>query len=392
MSRTWLRNLQQPGGEFVDIVLKDGIIEAVLPSGMDAHRDEPGPALGTDGGRADAGLTRGCDIWDAPEGTYVSSGWIDMHVHAFPELEPYGDEVDEIGVKQGVTTIVDAGSCGADQIAELAASGNSSVTRLLAFLNIAHIGLKRTDELSDMSWIDGDKVVQAARDYPDFIVGLKARISRSVVKDSGIKPLLAARALSEQTGLRLMVHIGSGPPAITEVVPLLLRGDIITHYLNGKANNLFDKQGQPLPVLTDAIQRGVHLDVGHGTASFSFAVAEAARRHGIHPDTISTDLYRGNRLNGPVYSMANVLSKFLELGYGLEETLSRVTVRAATWLGRPELGRIQAGDPANLTFFTVEDKGTILVDSEGERRMSNRRIEAKGAVVGDTFISCEVRS
>ena len=27
--------------------------------------------------------------------------------------------VDEIGVKQGVTTIVDAGSCGADRIADL---------------------------------------------------------------------------------------------------------------------------------------------------------------------------------------------------------------------------------------------------------------------------------
>ena len=43
---------------------------------------------------------------------------------------------------------------------------------------------------------------------------------------------------------------------------------MITHYLNGKENNLFDEEGKPLPVLLDAVKRGVHLDVGHGNASF----------------------------------------------------------------------------------------------------------------------------
>ncbi|GGA26303.1 amidohydrolase/deacetylase family metallohydrolase [Paenibacillus physcomitrellae] len=386
MGRRLLRNLRQTDGRLIDLVITDGILTEVRVQGEDLS-DVHGEGNPDSGGRFD-----GFDVWEAPAGTYVSSGWIDMHVHAFPEFDPYGDEIDEIGIKQGVTTIVDAGSCGADRIADLEASGRKADTRLLAFLNISQIGLKRIDELSDMSWINRDKVVQAVRDYPDFIVGLKARISRSVVKESGIQPLVAARELSEQTGLSLMVHIGSAPPDIREVVPLLQRKDIITHYLNGKANNLFDADGNPLDVLTDAVRRGVHLDVGHGTASFSFATAEAAKRHGIHPDTISTDIYRGNRLNGPVYSMANVLSKFLELGYGLEETVRRVTVNAADWLGRPELGRIQAGDSANLTFFTVADEATELVDSEGERRTSNRRIEAKGAVVGDKFFSSEIRA
>ena len=105
-------------------------------------------------------------------------------------------------------------------------------------------------------------------------------------------------------------------------------------------------------MLTDAIERGVHLDVGHGTASFSFQVAEAAKQQGIGFHTISTDIYRGNRLNGPVYSMASVLTKFLYLGYSLEEIIAAVTTKAAAWLGKPELGRIQVGDRANLTLFT----------------------------------------
>ncbi|MNJ39870.1 dihydroorotase [compost metagenome] len=189
-----------------------------------------------------------------------------------------------------------------------------------------------------------------------------------------------------------MVHIGSGPPDIREVIPLLQRKDIITHYLNGKKNNLFDADGHPLEVLTDAIERGVRLDVGHGTASFSFKVAEAAKRQGIGLHTISTDIYRGNRLNGPVYSMENVLTKFLSIGYTLEETMNAVTCHAADWLGKPELGRIQVGDVANLTLFTLDNERAELVDSEGERRVANRLIKAKGVVTGGEYIECEVRA
>jgi len=364
-----LRNLRTIHEEAIDIVIANGHIAEVTAAG--------------DG--------IGSRISDCT-GAYVSSGWIDMHVHAFPDFDPYGDEIDEIGIKQGVTTIVDAGSCGADRIGELAASSERAQTNVFAFLNISKIGLARVDELSNLEWIDESKVMQAVQEYSDFIVGLKARISKSVVRDSGIEPLRLARRLSNQTSLPLMVHIGSAPPSIEEVIPLLEKKDIITHYLNGKSNNLFDEQGNPLGVLLDAIARGVHLDVGHGSASFSFKVAEAARRHHIGLNTISTDIYRGNRLNGPVYSMAHVLTKFLFLGYSLNEVITAVTARAAEWLGKPELGRIQAGDVANLTLFTVRDEPTVLIDSEGEQRTSDKRIEVKGVFINDKFIECEIRA
>lgn len=360
-----LRNINFVNGQSADIAIENGKIAEVAEGGTLAGND------GFDG-----------------SGLYVSSGWIDLHVHAFPEFNPYGDEIDEIGVKQGVTTIVDAGSCGADRIGELKDNAAKAETRLFAFLNISHIGLQRVDELSRLEWIDAERVKASVAEHPDFIVGLKARISRSVVLESRIRPLKLAREMSRETGLPLMVHIGSAPPHIEEVIPLLDKGDIVTHYLNGKPNHLFDAAGEPLPVLIDAVRRGVHLDVGHGTASFSFKVAEHAKRSGIRPDTISTDIYRGNRLNGPVYSMANVLSKFLYLGYSLEEVIHTVTVKAAAWLDKPELGRIQVGDDANLTLFALKEEPIVLVDSEGEERTSDCYIEAKGAVIHGSFITC----
>ena len=57
----------------------------------------------------DANTAEGANSFDGT-GLYVSSGWIDMHVHAVAKLEPYGDAIDEIGVKQGVATIIDAGA------------------------------------------------------------------------------------------------------------------------------------------------------------------------------------------------------------------------------------------------------------------------------------------
>ncbi|OAH59554.1 MULTISPECIES: amidohydrolase/deacetylase family metallohydrolase [Bacillaceae] len=360
-----LRNVKRVNEEEIDIVVEDGKIAEVTK----------------------AGNGRGQQVFDY-SGVYVSSGWIDLHVHAFPEFDPYGDEIDEIGVKQGVTTIVDAGSCGADQIADLVASREQAKTNLFAFLNISRIGLKRVDELSNLEWIDKKKVVQAVNEYKDVIVGLKARISKSVVCDSGIEPLRIARTLSSETSLPLMVHIGSGPPSIEEVIPLLEKRDVITHYLNGKQNNLFDAEGNPLQMFMDAIERGVHLDVGHGTASFSFKVAEAAKRHRIGLNTISTDIYRKNRLNGPVYSMTNVLSKFLYLGYSLEDVIAAVTSHAASWLEKPELGRIKVGDAANLTLFTVQNESIVLIDSEGDKRVAERRIETKGVVANGEFIKC----
>ncbi len=365
------RNLKLPGGSLVDIVVLDGIIAEVSPAGT-----RPGLGEGTD-----------C------EGkTFVSSGWIDLHVHAFPEFDPYGDVIDEIGVKQGVAVVVDAGSCGADRIEELIFAGKSAATRLFAFLNLSRIGLSRIDELSRPEWIDPALAARAASEYPDSIVGFKARISRSVVGDSGLEPLRTARKLADEFGLPLMVHIGSGPPDIREIVSLLSDGDVLTHCFHGKKNGLFGEDGQPLKALNDALDRGVRLDVGHGTASFSFRTAEAAEKAGIRPHTISTDIYRGNRKNGPVYSLANVMSKFLYLGYSLEEVISSVTDCAASWLGKPELGRIRVGDPANLTLFSVESRPTTLVDSEGEARVAHTIIEPRGVIAGDKFIKCEVRA
>ena len=164
----------------------------------------------------DANTAEGANSFDGT-GLYVSSGWIDMHVHAVAKLEPYGDAIDEIGVKQGVATIIDAGARrGYDW--RTGGRGCKVQDECVCFSEYFAYRSARVDELSSLEWIDAEKATKAVNTYPDLIIGLKARISKSVVKDNGVEPLRLARKLSDKTSLPLMVHIGSGPPPIEEVL------------------------------------------------------------------------------------------------------------------------------------------------------------------------------
>lgn len=116
--RLLLRRAKVLNGAEVDIVIADGNVVQIVP-----------------GGTAE---DHGFKVVEA-NGAHVSSGWVDLHVHAFAELNPYGDEIDEIGIKCGVTTLVDAGSCGAERIGGLAEAGKSQQRNCLLFLTFQRL-------------------------------------------------------------------------------------------------------------------------------------------------------------------------------------------------------------------------------------------------------------
>jgi dihydroorotase len=298
---------------------------------------------------------------------YVSAGWIDSHVHCYPKSPIYHDQPDSIGIATGVTTVIDAGSTGADDIDDFYQLTRAAATDVYALLNISRVGLIAQNELANMANIDADAVKQAVTRHPDFIVGLKARMSSSVVGENGITPLERAKAIQQENGdLPLMVHIGNNPPNLDEIAERLSAGDIITHCYNGKPNRILTPEGELRASITRALQRGVRLDVGHGTASFSFEVARRAIALGILPHSISSDIYCRNRIDGPVRSLALVMSKFLAIGMTLPQVIDCVTVNAALGLRLKSKGQLTVGYDADLTLFTVQHVPTLLVDAEKE--------------------------
>ncbi|MCL6743756.1 amidohydrolase/deacetylase family metallohydrolase [Kosakonia sp. R1.Fl] len=312
---------------------------------------------------------------------YVSAGWIDSHVHCYPNSPIYHDEPDSVGIQTGVTTVIDAGSTGADDIDDFYAITRKASTDVYALLNISRVGLIAQNELANLNNIDANAAREAIKRHPDFIVGLKARMSSSVVGDNGITPLQRAKVIQQENGdLPLMVHIGNNPPNLDEIAELLTSGDIITHCYNGKPNRILTPSGELRASVTRAIARGVRLDVGHGSASFSFAVAQQAIALGILPQTISSDIYCRNRIDGPVHSLANVMAKFLAIGMSLPQVIACVTDHAADGLRLQHKGRLAVGFDADLTIFDLKRQPVLFTDAENETLQAEQILTPLAAI------------
>lgn len=329
------------------------------------------------------------EVLHVEDDVFVSAGWIDLHTHAFPKHEPYCAHPDDIGYKSGVTTVVDAGSSGADDIDEFIEMTSHCKTRVLAYLNVSSIGLRVRNELSNMEHINEAKIKQALDKHAAFIVGLKARMSGSVVGENGIKPLVVGKEISRKLSLPVMVHIGNAPPTLLEVIKLLEKGDVITHCFNGKEDNhIFANNEANIPALLEAVQKGVFLDIGHGMSSFSHRISKQAKEKQIPFHTISTDVYEANRVNGPVYDLATTMMKFTAIGYSVEEIIDAVTVYPATVLRRDKIGTLKPGAYADLTFFKVHDKQKVMYDSYGEEIVSPITITPYAVMIGGEYNVC----
>lgn len=312
--------------------------------------------------------------WDAEE-NYVSPGFIDMHVHVFENFAQIGIKADKIGINQGVTTVVDAGSTGYKDYSQFKAKIiNQNTTEILLLLNVSSTGLvEGMDELSTpeklMSESDWEKIIAAE----PAVVGLKARMSQSVIGNQGVRPLEHACKLADQTDMPIMVHIGSPPPPLNEILSLLKGGDIVTHAFHGKKGGILNEDGVLIPEAQAALDRGVKFDVGHGTASFSYNTIRRFKEKYSYPFTISTDIYDKN-FEKPVGSLMDTISKLLAVGYDLKDLLESVTILPASILSLHDYGSLEPGKKADITVFNMDKNESELTDSHGEVMTVNRRL------------------
>ncbi|MCI1921651.1 MAG: amidohydrolase/deacetylase family metallohydrolase [Liquorilactobacillus nagelii] len=318
------------------------------------------------------------------KGRFLSAGWIDDHTHCYEKLSLYFDDPDEDGTKTGVTTVIDAGSTGSDNIEDFYKITRNKKTNVLAMINISKTGILAQDELGDISKIQENQLIKAIYDYPDFIVGIKARESHSVVINNDVLPLLAAKKIQHKLGgnFPLMVHVGANPPELRKILNLMGKNDILTHAYNGKSNGILDDQENIKSFVWEAYRRGVIFDIGHGTDSFNFKTFSIAIKDGLVPKSISTDIYNRNRNNGPVYDMATTLEKIMLFGFSLSQVIDMVTKEPAKNFHLITKGRLQLGFDADITVFEIQNKNKVLTDSNGNKRSTDKSIKPVYSIVG----------
>jgi len=311
------------------------------------------------------------------DGRIATPGLIDLHVHVWWGVAHLGIEPDPNCVRRGATTVYDAGSAGADTFPGFKKYViDVSATRIKAFLHIARQGQLNADigELTDLRYADIDRALEVCEQYKQDIVGVKIRMTRGLVGENGREGLKRARAVCEATGLPLMLHPNESPLSLAEMLGQMQAGDILTHCFHRSETGVLDKDGRVRPEARKAVERGVLFDVGHGAGSFSFEVAEEAMRQGLRPGTISSDLHHYN-LHGPVYDLATTLSKFMVLGWSLEEVVTQATVAPARAMGMlGEIGTLAVGACADVAIFDLQSGVFDFEDSVRERRVGEWRL------------------
>ena len=310
-------------------------------------------------------------------GLIVTPGLIDMHAHVHWGVSHYGVMPDTSCLARGATTVVDAGSSGGHTFPSLKRYIiDPAQTRVLAFLNIAYMGMigDNVGELEDARFIDEDLAARVGKS--GLIVGIKARMDR-VGKLLATEPLQRAIDVGEALGKPVMVHIGRESRmnvSLADVLELMRPGDIVTHTYHGLDGGIVGSDGRLRREVREARERGVLFDVGHGSGSFAFATARAAIDQGLLPDAISSDLHTYS-MTGPVFDLPTTMSKFLHLGLSLEQVIERTTSGPATILGVADrLGTLSPGADGDLCMLELQKGRHAFIDSARQIEIGARRI------------------
>ena len=337
--------------EIADVVVRDGLIEAVGPGLVAAHPDLPVHDL---------------------TGRLVVPGLIDLHAHVAAGLGDFCLEPDRIGVQAGVPTLIDGGTSGVATfgISRRLWDQPAVRTRVLAFLDPNQLYLATKDFIchkleiaNDIRNLDVDSARACVEDNADMVIGMKVRACYT--DDPTVSPFV--EAAKEVAGERpVMVHLGRFPftPTIgtSYLLDTLRGGDILTHAFRG-ASGVLASDGTVTPHFRDAVDRGLLLDIGHSGTDFRFRDARKLFEQGYFPTSASTDLNIFS-IDGPVFSLAETMSKVWALGVELADVIAMGTTGPAAAVRRDGmLGALEPGRIADISVLQiVEGDGLTLSD------------------------------
>jgi len=341
-------------------------------------------------------------------GRLVIAGMIDTHAHVYQYVTGrFGLQPDLVGVRSGVTTLVDQGgpSCmtlGGFRhfISEPAAS------RVLCFISAYLVGGLEGHlypELYGPGQLDVRATAKVARENADLVRGIKAHAEIGGASRWGLEVIKLGKEISRRAEIPLYIHLGQLWPVkesatvdadevVRALMPLMEPGDVLAHPFTRHPGGFISAEtGEVHPVVWEALDRGVTVDVGHGS-HFSFAMARKVIAAGIRPTTLGADMHGYNvrvpdakdgaeRAENPFFGVApfnltHAMTELLTLGMTLPEIVETVTSNPAKMLKMQDsIGSLQVGREADVSVLDIRKGRFELKDNSGE------------VVVADEYIS-----
>jgi dihydroorotase len=305
----------------------------------------------------------------------VTPGFIDVHLHCYDGVADCVN-ADYYCLTKGVTTVVDGGSAGHATIANFHKYIiNTSATRIRALVNISPLGAVGPGGTIDvLKVVDSELAAKAAEDNKPAVVGIKVRLGQDIQGANDVEYLKRGLQAAEATRIPLMAHIDGPYSPLSDLLPLLRKGDVYTHFLHAHQHGTLDANGKILPVALEARRRGVLFDVAQGRSHLSFDVAERCLQQDFLPDSLSTDLTRTTAA-GPVHDLPTMVSKFMALGVDIDKAIQMVTVNPARLFdyGAP-IGTLKPGNEADISIFELREGDFEFADSEGKKRKGRQKL------------------
>ncbi len=316
-------------------------------------------------------------------GTYVTPGLIDLHTHVFvgPTAGVFANGIyslspDDFTLESGVTTVVDAGTSGwrnfplfKQQVID------QSITRVLAFLNIAGSGMSGFPTEQDMNDMDARMTSLVIGQYPELIVGVKI----GHYHGSDWAPFDRALEAGKMANVPIIIEAHLPKLPLEEMLKRMRPGDIFSQSFKKTSADrvsVVDDQGKVRPYVLEAQKRGILFDVGHGGASFHFSAAIPAYQQGLRPTSFGTDLHYKS-MNSGMKDILNVLSKYLTLGMTMPELIAGATWNPATAIKHPELGHLSEGAVADVAVLSIRNGSFGFLDAANAKITGKQKLECE---------------
>ncbi len=310
-------------------------------------------------------------------GKLVVPGLIDIHTHATRVKDGPAQ-----CLADGVTGLIDAGSQGADRIADAILVAKSAPQPCRVLINIGRAGILPEGDTMDMSRADVGLAREAIERNREMIAGVKARLSRDVAGPNDLEVLKRAQEVASPFHLPVMIHMGQTVSPLPALLALLKPGDVVTHMFAPPPNSIIDDSGRILPEVKAARQRGVRFDLGNGrTGHLRWDIAERVLQAGFLPDTFSTDWTPESR-TAQVIDFPNVMSKFLMLGMSLDQVVACATINPSrVFTVFRDAGTLKVGSPADVAVLELREGSFEFVDNYENKRMGRKRLFPSATVL-----------
>ncbi|MCC6828462.1 MAG: amidohydrolase/deacetylase family metallohydrolase [Novosphingobium sp.] len=404
------------GGRLIDPANgKDGLFDVAVKDGRIA---DVAPGLSAE---------HAAQVIDAT-GKIVSPGLIDTHAHIFQYVAgPFGLNPDEVGLQSGVGTLIDQGgpsSMTIDGFRKFIVE--PAQTRVRCFLSTYLVGGLYGHIYSDLygpEQINVDAAVKAIMANGDIVAGLKSHAEPGHYARWGLAVLEKSKEVARQAKVPTYVHLGTLWPVrdgrevdpyalLGEMIPLMDEGDILAHPFTRHPSGFTNAEGKVHPLVFEAIDRGVTIDVGRGN-HFSIKVARQVLDAGVLPDTLGADLHGynisrasaaaaadafatandGHLQEGmsqtamgsadPAFSLYYAMSEMLALGIELPHLIAMNTSNAAKMCRlQDSLGSLGIGRAADIAILDLQSGAFTMTDGVGETMTASQRIRPYLAVQG----------